>query len=222
MFERIEKLIGITNLNKIKSKNILIVGIGGVGGVALECLVRSGVENITIIDFDTFEESNLNRQILSNNSNIGNKKTLEAVKRYKDINNNLNIKSLDLFIDKSNINTLEKYDYIIDACDSMEAKVELIKYSITNNINIISSMGMGNRLDPSKVYITKLSKTENDPLSKRLRNLLRKENITLNIPVVASKEVPLKSQLITSMISVPLAAGNLLAYYVINDIIKDN
>ncbi len=222
MFDRIEKLIGIENLNKIRSKNILIVGIGGVGGTAAECLVRSGIENITVIDSDTFELSNLNRQILSSINSVNQNKVDVAVKRYKQINENIKIEAKNMHLSKDNINEIGNYDYIIDACDSLEAKIELIRFAKEKNIKIIISAGMGNRLDPSKVYITTLAKTENDPLAKKLRYTLRKENIPLTVPVVASKELPIKREnIITSMMMVPSTAGIYLAHYVIDDIIKE-
>ncbi len=221
MFERVEQLIGLNNLVKLKNTKILIVGIGGVGGTALETLVRSGVGHITIIDHDKFILSNLNRQIISGLNSVDKYKVDIAKERYLNISNNLNLTTHNIFLNKENINLLDGYDYIIDACDSIDTKIEIIKYTSKNNIKLISCMGMGNRLDPSKVYITKLSKTENDPLSKKLRYELRKENINLNIPVVASKELPIKSNVITSMMLVPSTAGILLTHYIINDIIKE-
>ena len=125
MFDRLIPLIGEENLKKIKNTNILLIGIGGVGGFTLEALVRSGFQNITIIDGDTIDESNLNRQIITNNKNIGNLKGEEASKRYLSINCNLNLKILNIFLTKENFSKYinEKYDYIIDACDSLNIKV---------------------------------------------------------------------------------------------------
>ncbi len=220
MNERTEMLIGKDNLLKIQNVDVLIVGIGGVGGTALETLVRSGVKNITIIDYDKFDITNVNRQILSNNNVINEYKVNVAIARCLSINPDVKIISKNIFLDKNNINEIGNFDYIIDACDSVQTKIELIKFAITKNIKIISSMGMGNRLDPSKVYITKLSKTENDPLAKKIRTILRKENINLNINVVASKEIPIKSSKITSMMCVPSVAGIYMAHYIISDIIK--
>ncbi len=222
MFERTEQLIGTDNLNKIKNTNVLIIGVGGVGGSALEALVRSGIGNITIIDYDTVDISNLNRQIISNQDNIGHFKVEEAKKRCLMINSELNINAINMKLDKTNIDLLDKFDYIIDACDSIEAKVELIKHAFKTNTKIITSCGMGNRLDPSKVYITKLSKTENDPLAKKLRNELRSEKIPLNTTVVASKEIPIKSKIINSMMMVPATAGLHIAHYIIDTIIKSS
>lgn len=220
MDEKIKQLIGKDKLELIKKTNILIVGIGGVGGTALEALIRSGFSKITIIDYDIFEESNLNRQIISNLNNLNNKKVIEAKKRCLSINNKASIIYKDIFLNKDNINELGNYDYLIDACDSINTKLELIKYALKKKIKIISCMGMGNRLDPSKVSITMLKNTEYDPLAKKLRLLLNKENISLNIPVVSSLEKPIKNEGIASMMIVPSCAGLYLAYYVINDLLN--
>lgn len=223
MFDRIEKLIGKENLEKIGNVSILLVGLGGVGGTTLEALVRSGIKHITIIDKDTFDITNLNRQILSNQNNIGKDKVSEGFNHSKGINPLIEIKPLKIDLNGQIINTLGYYDYIIDACDDIKAKISLIKYAIDNNIKIIEALGTGKRLDPTKVIISRLDKTEGDPLAKKLRYELRKNDITLKIPVVYSKELPInKDTTITSSIFVPSTAGLYLAYYVINDIIKSN
>ena len=223
MFERLIPLIGENNLKKIENTKILLVGIGGVGGFTLEALVRSGFINITIIDGDTIEESNLNRQIITNQDNIGKDKTDEALNRYLLINPNLNLKAINIFLTKENfyewIN--EDYDYIIDACDDIDIKVELIRYAEEKQIKIISALGTGKKLNPKYLEITKLNKTENDALAKKLRQRLRKENLSLNIPVVFSKETSIDTKnIIGSCIFVPSVAGIYLANYVFMDIIK--
>ena len=223
MFDRLIPLIGIDNLEKIKNKKILLVGIGGVGGFTLECLVRSGFSNITIIDGDIIDKSNLNRQLITNNENITKFKTEEALKRYNMINSSLNLKCINTFLTKENFNLYinEEYDYIIDACDDIKIKVELIKYAQEKNIKIISALGTGKKLNPPALCITSLDKTENDPLAKKLRNLLRKENLNLKFPVVFSKEKPLTTEkIIASAIFVPAVAGIYLANYIFLDIIK--
>lgn len=223
MFTRLIPLIGDDNLKKIENTKILLVGIGGVGGFTLEALVRSGFRNITIIDGDTIEESNLNRQIITNQNNIGKAKTEEALNRYLSINNNLKINAINVFLTKENfyewIN--EDYDYIIDACDDIDIKVELIRYAEEHHIKIISALGTGKKLNPKYLEITKLNKTENDALAKKLRQRLRKENLSLNIPVVFSKETGIDTKnIIGSCIFVPSVAGIYLANYVFMDIIK--
>ena len=138
MFERNINLIGEDKFNKLKTKKVLIVGIGGVGGYALETLVRSGIHFIDIIDFDKIDITNLNRQIVANQNNISNLKVDEALIRAKSINPNVIIKTYSIFLNKDNINELinKKYDYIIDACDSVDTKLELIRYSIESNLSV--------------------------------------------------------------------------------------
>ncbi len=126
--ERLESLVGLDVLERIKNLNILIVGIGGVGGYTLESLVRCGVENITIIDYDRVDSSNLNRQIISNLNNIGQLKVDVARKRYTNINDKLNLKTMSIFLDKDNIDSINicQFDYVVDACDSVETKALLM------------------------------------------------------------------------------------------------
>lgn len=221
MFARILEIIDKDTFNRIKNLNILLVGVGGVGGFALEALVRLGVENITIIDNDKIEESNLNRQIIATNVNIGKLKVDEAKKRVVSINPNVNITTYSIFLDESNINKIlsKKYDFYIDACDTIKTKCLLIKKALLNKTKIISCMGMGNRTNPSKVEITKLNKTYNDPLAKKMRTILKKENISLNIPVVWSSELPIKTKEKTlgSVLMPPASAGLLIAYYILKN-----
>lgn len=222
MFDRLELLIGKENIEKISKINVLIVGIGGVGGTALEALVRSGVKNITIIDKDVFSESNLNRQILSTRDSIGLYKVDVGINRCKSINPDVNITGLKINLDEKNVNELEYFDYIIDACDDINAKLALMQYANKNNINLISSMGTGKRLNPSNVIITRLDKTSNDPLAKKMRYEPRKRGLKLNIPVVCSKEEPINNdRIIASSIFVPSTAGLMLAYYIIEKVIND-
>lgn len=222
MFDRLELLIGKENIEKISKINVLIVGIGGVGGTALEALVRSGVKNITIIDKDVISESNLNRQILSTRDSIGLYKVDVGINRCKSINPDVNITGLKINLDEKNVNELEYFDYIIDACDDINAKLALMQYANKNNINLISSMGTGKRLNPSNVIITRLDKTSNDPLAKKMRYEARKRGLKLNVPVVCSKEEPINNdRIIASSIFVPSTAGLMLAYYIIEKVIND-
>lgn len=224
MFDRTLKIIDESLLELIKKQRILLVGVGGVGGFALESLVRLGFENITIVDADVIEESNLNRQIISTRENIGEKKVEIAKKRALKINPNATITTFDLFLQEKNKDTLFKneYDYIIDACDTITTKYLLIKEALKKNSIVISCMGTGNRLDPNKVVLTKLSKTYNDPLAKAMRDILRKNNISLNIPVVWSSEEPIKikEKAPGSIVLVPAAAGLQLVYFLLNDLIN--
>ena len=220
MFERTINLIGTDNFNKISNLNILLVGLGGVGSFVFESLIRAGVNNLTIVDYDVVTLSNINRQLVANINTIGRKKIDVAIEHAKEINNKINIKALDIKITSENINNLKNdYDFIVDACDSIDAKISLIKFAKEHNIKIISSMGMGNRLKPQNIKISSLNKTINDPLAKKLRNILRKENINLNIPVVFSEELPIKKDVINSLVTVPSIAGIYITSYIINSVI---
>jgi len=220
MFDRVINLIGKEKFDLLQNKKILIVGLGGVGGYALETLVRSGVKHIDIIDFDKIDISNLNRQIITNQNNIGYLKVEEAKMRALNINPNVVIKTHNLFLDKDNINELENYDYIIDACDSVDTKLELIKYSISKNIKLISCMGTAKKLDPTKLSITTLDKTSYDPLARKLRKKVKELNVNKKINVVSSSENIIESNSLGTLMMVPATAGILCAKFVIDDIIK--
>ena len=221
MFDRLEKLLNDEQFNKIKDLNVLILGIGGVGGYTLEALARIGVGNITIVDKDIIDITNLNRQIISLHSNIGQNKTDIAMKRCMDINPSINIKTINKFVLNVEELNLNNYDFVVDACDTVTTKIELIKYCINNNINIISCMGTGNRFDPTKLEITDIYKTNYDPLAKTIRNILRKEGIS-KLDVIASKEIPIKTDRTPGSTSlVPSVAGIYMAYYVINKTLKN-
>lgn len=224
MFDRLNILIGEDNLKKLKNINIALIGVGGVGGFVLEALVRSGIHNITIVDGDIVSKSNLNRQIISEEQYIGAHKVDIAKMRAENINHDININTYKEYINEENIAEFFKnIDYIIDACDDVPAKISLIKYANMNDIPIICALGTGFRLDPGRVVQTTLEKTKNDPLAKKMRYLLKQNNISLKIPVVYSESLPLnKGSAIGSSIFVPGTAGLLMAYYVINDILKNN
>lgn len=223
MFERIINLIGENNFKKLQNKKILIVGCGGVGGYAFETLVRSGINYIDIIDFDKIDITNLNRQIITNRQNINKLKVDEVYIRGANINPNINIKTYNLYLDKNNINNIlsNNYDYIIDACDSIDTKIELIKYSLNNNIKLISCMGTAKKIDPTKLSITTLDKTNYDPLAKILRKKAKEQKLNMKkIKVVSSIEQPINCKTLGSLMMVPATAGILCAKYIIDDIIN--
>ena len=223
MFERQISLIGEDNLAKIQKQTVALIGLGGVGGYALENLVRSGIQNLIIVDYDTIDLTNLNRQIITTQNNIGQKKVTEAQKRALTINPLLNIIPLDLYLNEENFEELFKYhiDYIIDACDSINTKKMLIKEASNRNIKLISCMGTGNKLDPSLLKITTIDKTSYDPLAKIIRKYIKDNQLSNKLPVVASTEPPIKTQSphISSISYVPAYAGLLLTKYIIDDII---
>ena len=221
MYDKIINLIGKEKFKKIQNTKILLVGVGGVGGFVFEGLIRSGFLNITIIDKDKVEISNLNRQLVANLNNISKSKVDIAKIKALEINENIKINAIFEYLDENNINDLDNdFDYIIDACDSLNTKLELIKYSQKYNIKIISSMGMGNRIDASNIEITKLNKTINDPLAKKLRKLVKDNHLKDNVTVVSDKSIPYKKGEVSSMITSPGIAGLLIVNYIINDIIN--
>jgi len=222
MNDRLEILFG-DKLNKIQNKTVLIIGLGGVGSYALETLVRTGINKLIIVDGDSVDISNLNRQLMSLTSNIGLSKTDVWENRIKLINPNCEIIKITEFITKDNLNLLfqEKIDYVIDACDTLETKKEIIKYCLKNKIKFISSMGMANRINSSYIKQSYLDKTKNDPLAKKLRSIVKKENIKGKIPVVYSEELPIKSTKLGSVAHVTATAGLCITNYIINDILKD-
>lgn len=223
MFDRIEKLIGENNINKLHNKTIAIIGLGGVGGYIVETLIRNGIENIIIVDNDTIDITNKNRQIIATDSNIGKYKVDAFESRIKDINKNVNIIKLNIFLNEETKKELFKYgiDYLVDACDTVNTKIMFIRECLNRNIKFISCMGTGNKLDPSKLKITELKKTSYDKLAKVIRHELNKLNINDKIIVLSSTEEPIKTKNRTpySYSVVPNIAGILIADYIIKDII---
>ena len=220
---RFEALIGENKLKIIKDLNILIIGLGGVGGYTVESLVRCGISNITLVDGDVIKPSNLNRQIISNTKNIDEYKTTEWKKRIKLINPDCNIKLINKMIDLNNIDLLfeDNYDYIIDCCDTSRIKIELVKLCNEKNIKLVSCMGTAKKIDASKVKITTLDKTDTDPLAKKVRNSIKDKKIMKKVTVVYSDELPLKNDILGSTSYVPAVAGLFVTNYIINHIIKN-
>ena len=224
MLDRLELLIGKDSLNKIKKLNVVVLGLGGVGGFVAESLVRSGVCNITIVDNDTIDVTNLNRQIISNINNIGKLKTDELEKRLLSINPDVSIKKISSFITEDNIDMLfeGKIDYFIDACDTIKTKKLIIKKCIDNNIKSVTCLGTGKRLDSSKVCICDIRDTSYDPIAKKLRKFVKDNNIKEKVVCCCSKEEPKKveSTTIPSSIFVPGAAGIMISSYIIRDCLR--
>lgn len=224
MNSRTELMIGANNINKYSKKHIAIFGVGGVGGYVLEGLVRSGFEKITIFDFDKVDLSNLNRQIISNINNIDKIKIDEAIKHTLTINPNVNIAGYNMFIDEANINEINfnDFDYVVDAIDTVSSKLLIIQKCQELNIPMISSMGTGNKLDPTKLMITDITKTTICPLAKVIRKKCRELNIK-HLTVLASIEEPIKTNTRNpgSMIFVPASAGLLIASYILRSYIDD-
>lgn len=224
MFERLIALIGEEKFQKIKSKTVVVLGLGGVGSYALEAIVRSGVGHIVIIDADKVDITNLNRQLMTNQNNIGQFKVDVLEERIKSINPNVEVTKIKELITPENLNLIFDLqpDYIIDAIDTVKTKKYLLKECLKRKIKFIVSTGMGNKTDATKIKIADLSKTSYDKLAKELRIFVKKEKIKGKIPVVFSDEAPIKTNgIISSIAFVPSVAGLLCANYVINDIIKE-
>lgn len=222
MFDRLISLIGEENLKKIQEKKVLLIGVGGVGTYALESLVRNGFINITIIDFDTIDITNLNRQLITNKDNIGKYKVDEAKKRCESINPNVKITPIKIKLNKDNIMDIlnNNYDYIIDACDTVEVKFALIENKTNFNYKLITSLGTAKKLDPTKLEITTLDKTINDPLARILRKKVKDAHINKKVYVVSSIENPRKINVLGSTSLVPATSGILCVSYILNDILK--
>lgn len=221
MFEKLITLIGEDNVNKLKKANVLIVGLGGVGGYALETLVRSGIYNLTIVDGDIVELSNLNRQIISKRDVIGKPKALVAQARTLEINPDVNLKVINQFISEDNFSLLniDSFDYVIDACDDLNLKILLIKNA--DKYKLISSMGTANKMDITRFKITTIDKTSYDPLAKIIRKKIKEEKIRTKFKVVSSDEKVMKNGTKLGTIAyMPAVSGLLCASYVINDIIN--
>lgn len=223
MFERLIGLIGEEKLKEIERKKILLIGVGGVGSYALEALIRNGFYDITIVDFDTIDLSNLNRQLITDSTNIGKYKVDEAKKRALLINPNINIQVINEKLNKENLRNLlnQNFDYIIDACDTLDVKFALMENSLHYSYKLISSMGTAKKTDPTKLEITTLDKTNNDPIARLLRNKVRKAHINKKIYVVSSTEVPKQINMLGTANLVPSVAGLLCASFIFNDIIKN-
>ena len=217
---RLNKILDDSVLNEIRNKTVLIIGLGGVGGHALESIVRMGVNNVIIVDNDVVDETNLNRQLLSLRSNIGEYKTDVAKMRIFDINPYCDVITINKFIDSTNYLELFSYniDYVIDACDTVTTKILIIEECLNRNIKIISCMGTGNKFHPEMLEICELKKTSYDPLAKVIRNKFKNEK--RKIMVVYSKEegVKIEDRTPGSTSLVPPVAGILCASYIINDI----
>ena len=223
-YDRLEMLIGSEKLNDLSTKSVLILGVGGVGGYVCESLARSGIGTLILVDFDTIDETNINRQIIALESTIGLKKVDVLEKRIKDINSNINVIKIDKFIDSENYISLfdNKIDFFVDACDTVSTKKAVIKYCLDNDINFITSMGTGNKFDPSKLEIVDIRKTVNDPLARIMRKFVKDLKTNKKVMVCTSSELPIKTGERTpgSTAFVPSSAGLLIGSYIVRKFIK--
>ncbi len=224
-FSRTENLIGSNSLKKLESCHIAVFGVGGVGGYTVEALARAGVGEIDLIDSDTVDITNLNRQIIALHSTLGKPKVEVMKSRISDINPNAKVNIFPiLFLPENSARfDFSKYDYVVDAVDNITAKLELAVKCNEVNTPIISSMGTGNKLDPTEFEISDIYKTSVCPLAKVMRYELKKRGIK-KLKVLYSKEKPIKNpqdpRTPASISFVPSVAGLIIAGEVIKDIIK--
>lgn len=191
--ERTEQLLGWQRVEELARKHVLIVGLGGVGGMAAEMLARGGIGRMTIVDADIVQPSNINRQIVALHSVINQPKAEVLARRLRDINSDLELEVVSEFVHDDNLVELlerAKYDFVVDAIDSLSPKVYLISLSLKLGLKIISSMGAGAKQNPSSIQVSDLSKSYNCHLARALRKRLRKLGIKRGVPVVFSSELP--------------------------------
>lgn len=219
-FERIETLIGENNFEKLSNETVAIVGVGGVGGTSIMTLARCGVGTLIIQDFDVVCESNFNRQVVANIDTLGKNKVDAMEEIILKINPKCKVIKLNEKFDSNSKLFSYNFNYLIDAIDSVNDKLLLIKTCLEKNINFISSMGTAKKFDIKKLEITTINKTSYDPLAKVIRKRLRENNINNNFMVLSSTEEPKKSDCLGSYMPVTSTAGMMLADYIIKKIIE--
>ncbi|EMJ4521009.1 tRNA threonylcarbamoyladenosine dehydratase [Clostridioides difficile] len=222
-------LVGDDGIKKLNNSNIIVFGVGGVGSFTVEALARAGVGNITIVDFDDVDITNINRQIPALHSTVGRYKVDVMEERILDINPNINIKKIRSLYNKDTSDEIltERYDYVVDAIDMVSSKIHLIETCEKKGLKIISSMGMGNKLDPTKIVVTDIHKTSTCPLAKVMRKELRDRGIK-KLKVVYSTEQPieLKKKVMDgrkvtpgSVSFVPSVGGLIIASVIVNELL---
>ena len=232
-FSRTSLLIGEDAIDLLSNSKVIVFGVGGVGGFCVESLVRSGIGHITIVDNDTVSKSNINRQIIALESTIGKYKVDVMKERILDINPNCEVQVFKEFVLKDNIDIfkLEDYDYVVDCIDTVTGKISIIEKAYNLGIKVISSMGAGNKLDPTKFVVTDIYKTSMCPLAKVMRHELKKRNIKkckvvysleeALTPLIKIEDTESKRRQIPGSISfVPSVAGLILSSVIIKDLMK--
>lgn len=231
MFSRFELLIGEEKLKQLQHQRVIVFGVGGVGGYVVEALVRSGIEHLTIVDNDEVSLTNLNRQIIATSKTIGKKKVQVMKERILSINPACHVETLEMFYLPKTADTIDltQYDYVIDAIDTITAKIELALRCEKAHIPLISSMGTGNKMNPAMLEVTDIYKTSVCPLAKVMRRELKAHKVK-HLKVVYSKEIPIKPSLSHEQTNkrmvpgsnafVPSSAGLLIASEVIKDLLS--
>jgi tRNA A37 threonylcarbamoyladenosine dehydratase len=192
LFERSRLVFDDEEIERLKGSHVLVAGVGGVGGFVIEALARAGVGRLTIVDHDQVSPSNLNRQIIALESTLGKNKALVMQARIQDINPECEVVTIQRFLKPDDMDELlqSDFDYVVDAIDSLNCKVALVATAFQKGFKVVSSMGAGRRVDPSKIQITDVSKTHTCGLARNMRQRLKKQRIHKGITVVFSTELP--------------------------------
>ena len=231
-FQRFEMLIGVDAVNKLKEKKVMVFGVGGVGGYVCEALCRCGVGTIDVVDNDTVSITNINRQIIATSDTVGKNKTTVMAERMKSINPDVCVTEYNIFYlpETADEIDLSQYDFVVDAIDTVSGKMELAIRCQRLNVPLVSSMGTGNKLDPTKIVVTDIYKTKVCPLARVMRNLCKKNGIK-KLTVVYSEEEPMtplfqpeendnpNKSIPASSAFVPPAAGLTIASYVVRKLV---
>ena len=232
-FERFEMLVGKDRAEKLLNKKVIVFGVGGVGGYVCEALSRSGVGRVDVVDNDTVSITNINRQIIATSDTVGMNKTAVMASRMKSINPDICVREYNMFYlpETADEIDLSQYDFVVDAIDTVSGKLELAKRCQKLQLPLVSSMGTGNKLDPTKIVVTDIYKTKVCPLARVVRNLCKKNGIK-KLTVVYSEEEPLtplfqpeentnpNKSIPASSAFVPPCAGLTIASYVVQNLIK--
>lgn len=218
IYTRTAAILGDGGVERLKGSRVLVVGVGGVGGYATEALARAGVGELTLVDMDRVAGSNLNRQIIATESTLGELKVEVMMQRVVDINPACKVTPMAMFYDENTAPVLNfsEFDYILDCIDTISSKIDLIERAATAGVPIISAMGAGNKLDPTKLCVSDISKTHTDPLARAVRTRLRQKGIN-HLKVVFSTEKPreVESRAPGSLSFVPSVMGLIMAGEVI-------
>lgn len=217
---RLEILIGHDDIQTLTKKSVFILGVGGVGGYVCEALARSGVGRLVLVDSDIIDVTNINRQIIALHSTVGRKKVEVMKERILDINPDCEVEAYDMFLD-NDLSILDKVDvdFVVDCCDTVSTKKNIISYCTSKNISFLTCLGTAKKFNPSLLEITDLSKTYNDPLARILRKYVKDSHIISKIPVCFSSELPADVKELGSTAFVPSSAGLLIASYVIRNLL---
>ena len=232
IYTRTELLIGQDSLNTLKNSKVIVFGIGGVGSFTVESLCRCGIGEISLVDFDTIDITNINRQIHAFIRNVGKYKVDEMKKRIEIINPDIKVNIFKVKLEKDNIDSfnLKYYDYVVDAIDTITSKIYLIKYCYENNIKIISAMGAGNKMDPTRFKVSDINKTSVCPLARVIRRELKKIGVK-KLKCVYSDEISVGEKIESeerrksspsSISFIPSAMGLIISSEVVKDLILWN